>query len=212
MKLKEFNNLISALPYLRHSFNIQKQIWNLDSQSELINDVFADKETITLSRKDLFESNHDIPIFIIKTLMWGYPSGGRGDNIKNLLDGNNFKRLVNMLEGYRKDQNIEHKHLKEDTAKMQGLGISTISKLIHFLKIKVDGHNAVILDSQIINTIRSGQYEDFKLKKSLDTINISNALSKYGDYLFVINDIAKNLNVLPDQIELFLFLLGRNLK
>lgn len=211
MKLVEFEKLITELPYLRHSFEISKRNWNLSDQSVLINHVFADIKTITLSRKDLFESNQNIPIFIIKTLMWGYPSGGRGDNIKVLLKANNFECLVDILEGYHKDQNIEHKRLVEDTAKIQGLGISTISKLIHFLKIKVNGHNTVILDAQIINTIRSGRYEDFHQIKRLKTINVSNALSKYRDYLIVINYIAQDLNVLPDQIELFLFLLGKNL-
>ena len=81
MKISDFRNLINELPYLNQSFNIKESVWKNDSQNELISRIIGDEKSITLNRFDLINSSYNIPEFIIKTLMWGYPAKGRGNNI-----------------------------------------------------------------------------------------------------------------------------------
>lgn len=62
-------------------FGLKKNL-NVQSQKYLINEVFRGEDTITLNRYDLMKSGHyDLKSFIVKTLMWGYPTKGRGNNI-----------------------------------------------------------------------------------------------------------------------------------
>lgn len=90
--------------------------------------------------------------------MWGYPTKGRGKNIDNLLSKNSLKTLTKILNTYRNDD-ISIDQFKKDIKHISGLGISTISKFTNFLNTTINGHKAVILDLQIINTINKGTFD-----------------------------------------------------
>ena len=207
MKISDFRNLIKELPFYNQSFSIKESIWKNDSQSELISKVFDNKKSITLNRYDLFNSSYNLPEFIIKTLMWGYPTKGRGNNIDIMLLDENFKKLTNILIGCT-ETDITFSEIEKMVKEVNGIGISTITKFLYFLNTSIEGNRAVILDKQIIDIIHSGKYEEFK---SLKNIRYDNAFKKYAEYLTIVNNLSRELKVKPDQIEFFLFVFGKSL-
>ena len=166
MRIADFQNLIREIPYQNQSFDIKNQIWNFDSQKAQIEKIFDGNSTITINRQDLINSNWNTEEFIIKTLMWGYPTKGRGHNIENILKPGNFDTLVKTLEKYR-ENDVSIDQLKIDLKSIVGLGLSTITKFTHFLNSTINGNKAVILDIQIIEAINTGRFEDFNHLKGI---------------------------------------------
>ncbi len=206
MKITNYKNLIKELPYLKHSFEIRKDVWEKSkNQKEIIEDIFNDNETIIISRDDLYNSKNDLKKFVLKTLMWGYPTKGRGKNIENILEENNFQKLISILESY-KGKDIKIEQLKKDIKEIKGLGLSTLTKFTHFLDTTIEENKAVILDIQIIEVISSGKFEEFDALKG---ISYDNAIKYYTKYLEIISNLSEKMNVKQDQVEMFLFMFGR---
>lgn len=206
MRIADFELLIHELPVRNQSFDIKKSNWKCENQTVLIDRVFRNKDIVTLNRFDLINSSIDIEEFIIKTLMWGYPTKGRGNNIDNLLKPENFEKLSETLRFY-KDSEITIETLKKDL-QIEGLGLSTLTKFTNFLNTQINGYNAIILDNQIIEAINSGRFEELN---PLIGISLNNAPNKYTDYIKLIDQISKTTHSQPEQVELFLFIFGRNL-
>jgi hypothetical protein len=206
MRITDFKNFIREIPFRNQSFDIKKSNWKCENQIVLIEQIFNGKNLITINRFDLINSNWNIPEFIIKTLMWGYPTKGRGNNIDNLLKDKHFNDLTKKLETYR-DSEITIETLREDL-KIPGLGLSKLTKFIHFLNTRIHGFKTVILDNQIIEAINTGRFSELD---SLKGIRYDNAVGKYIDYIKIIDKLSKETNSEPDQIEMFLFTFGRNL-
>lgn len=213
MKIKDFKLLIEALPFLQQSFTIKKSNWEFANHENLVNDIFIDSQSITLPRNDLFTSavnaktQQDLKEFIVKTLMWGYPTKGRGNNIMFLFQDQEFDKLLNILEKY-KSQNVSSKQLQKDISEVKGLGLSTMSKFMYFLNSRVENKQTVILDQRIIDTINLGKYEELH---SLKSIGNHNAVFRYLDYLTIIDDLKAEMGVEADKIEMFLFVFGKML-
>ncbi len=217
MKITDYKNLIKVLPYLEHSFDIKNSNWNgINNQKEIIEDIFKDgkiievgkkeDKIINISRNDLYNSSNDLEKFILKTLMWGYPTKGRGKNIENMLEENNFQKLISVLENYKGNE-ITIEQLKKDINEIKGLGLSTLTKFTHFLNTTIEGNKAVILDIQIIEVISSGKFEEFKTLNGI--ISYDNAIKHYTKYLEIINNLSEEMEVEQDQVEMFLFMFGR---
>ncbi len=207
MKIAEFQSFIIEFPYKNQSVDIKSDKWIVESQQNFIDDIFENKKLITLNRSDLINSRSNIKEFILKTLMWGYPTKGRGRNIENLLEKRNLEQLIEILNGYKENE-ITIDRLKKDIRSVSGLGLSTITKFTHFLDTTIDGNKAVILDKRIIETINVGRFDEFK---NLKGIKYDNAAKYYFEYLEIINKLSELIKAEPDQIEMFLFIFGRSL-
>lgn len=205
--MQAHQNLIKFLPYKNHSFQVKKSNWSVSAQHKLISDIFGDCEILVINRHDLFSTSYDIKRFILMTLMWGYPTKGRGTNIEKLLTGVNFHNLCQMLIRYR-DADVSIIDLKKEVQEIKGLGISTITKFLYFLRTTIEGDRTLILDNRIMSVINSGLYEPYE---SLQGINPSNAINLYPTYLSITQQLSEDLQVQPDQIEMFLFTFGNNL-
>ncbi|WP_369075239.1 hypothetical protein [Tenacibaculum piscium] len=179
----------------------------MESQQRAIDWIFKEKETITLNRFDLLNSAFDLDSFILKTLMWGYPTKGRGKNIEKMLETENLERLKKILSNYKRSE-ISIEQLRKDIKSIPGLGLSTMTKFTHFLETTINGNKAVILDIQIIEAINTQRFEEFNHLKG---ITYENAPKRYSEYLETINKLSKSLKAEPDQIEMFLFTFGRTL-
>jgi thermostable 8-oxoguanine DNA glycosylase len=209
MRIKDFKLLISSLPFLQQSFTIKKSNWDFASKADTIHDIFGKNQFVTLTRNDLFTSaiNDDLERFIVKTLMWGYPTKGRGKNIEFLLESASFDNLLEILVKY-KERNVFSNQFHADINSIKGLGLSTMSKFIYFLNSKIENQKALILDQRIMDTINSGKYEELS---SLKGIRSDNATSKYLKYLTIINNLKSELAIEADKIEMFLFIFGKTL-
>jgi hypothetical protein len=207
MKLNQFSELINVLPFLNQSFDVKRDNWKTEDQKELIDNVFRDKTKITLNRYDLFSSSWNTREFIIKTLMWGYPTKGRGNNINTLLREENFKKLEITLKDYIEKEITLEKFIN-DTESISGIGLSTMSKFAYFLKTKINGKSAIIFDQQIIDVIKAQKFDELI---NLKNINYSNSLKNYFNYLEVMNNLADKLKLQVDQLEYFIFIFGKGL-
>jgi hypothetical protein len=208
MKLLNFKSFINQFPDRLHSFEIKRDNWKIGEHDNYLDATFNGKPTIHLNRQDLFEASLDLKDFVFKVLMWGYPTKGRGNNIENMLTENVLSDLKETLKGYRQKE-ISIQQLHSDTERIKGLGLSTMSKFTHFLNTTINGHRAVILDIQIIESIRNSDFEELK---PLQNITYEKGLKFYPDYIELIDSLSKQLECSHDQLEMFLFTFGRNLR
>lgn len=212
MKISDYKSLIRKLPELQQSFDVKQSIWKVGHQQKKIDQLFEEQQIenglLRVSRQDVFNSIDDLDFFILNTLMWGYPTKGRGKNVDRLLEKENLEKLKAVLTKY-KSEDVLVKLLIEDTKNIGGLGLSTLTKFLYFLSVDVEGQPSLILDNQIINVINSNRFEELTPLKG---IRYETGLKKYGDYLKAMNEIADNLNVQPGKLEYFLFTFGNQLK
>ena len=206
MKIAQFKNLIQQLPVKQQSFEIYSKNWKVSNQNEIVNYLFNNNQSITLSRFDLTNSVYNLEEFVIKTLMWGYPTKGRGTNIDKILEPMNFNKLISLLDkySYRK---ITLEQFSNDVNSIPNLGLSTLSKFAYFLNTRIDSLQSLILDRKIIDVINSGRFQDFEELRGIKY----NSVIQYYDYLKLMSRISTKLNIEVDKIELFLFMFGNNL-
>ena len=207
MKLIDFRNFIREIPCQNLGFDIKAKNWKVESQQHNIDRIFNGADIITLNRSDLRNASQYTMEYILKTLMWGYPTKGRGKNIDKLLSTNSLNKLSFVLNNYR-NQEISIDRFKSDIENISGLGLSTMSKFTSFLNTRIENKKAVILDLQIINSINRGTFEEFN---SLKGITYVNAVKRYKEYITIIDELSTITKASPDQIENFVFIFGRSL-
>jgi hypothetical protein len=138
----------------------------------------------------------------LEILMWGYSSGGRGNNIKKALTN------LNQIAKAAAKENLPWLEYYNTLNQIEGIGISTITKFAYFYGHSFNGYKPVILDEQIAETLSAKVWTN-----APSPVGNRNAWQyKYVIYLEEINNLANALKVNADQIELFLYLLGPHFK
>ncbi|PRP66285.1 8-oxoguanine DNA glycosylase OGG fold protein [Nonlabens agnitus] len=208
MRIKSFQEFICSFPYEYQASNISRKNWiRFFPINPLVKEVFNNNEVIAITRKELYDTNKNIELFIVKVLIWGFATGGRGNNVLKLLSEPNFSILVDKLKSYR-NADLEMQKIESDMNQISGLAISSITKFTHFMNTTVNGHKAIILDQQIMNTIQLNRFKDLE---PLMGVKPTNAVRRYPDYIKIIDQLSIDLNATPDQIEMFIFLFGRTM-
>jgi len=206
MRIISFAKVIKQLPEDQHSFSIKKTNWN--NIKEVVK-LFDKNDSMNISRGDLFElgeSSEEVSKeFIIKVLMWGYPTGGRGKNIQNALA--HIDDISQYLTNSKKN-NINEEDLINGT-KLSGIGLSTLSKFLYFLKIEMKEYPTVILDLRLITMLRKAGFDELT---NLKEITYSKGPKMYCTYLKEISSLSKKIGCSVGQLEMFLFIFGSNLK
>lgn len=209
MKLIQFKELINSMPLHHHAFLIKEKNWSKEkcnNQRHLIDGVFKEGKA-TISRGDLYASSSNLEAFVIKILMWGYPTMGRGKNIEKMLEPSIFNSLIERLQTYS-NTDVSNDELQDCLKSITGLGLSTLSKFTNFLGTTVGGNKALILDLQIIATLKVGPFEEFELLRKL---TYDNAPRRYSEYCSHMTQWANELETEPEKLEMFLFTFGRSL-
>lgn len=184
--------------------------WQCLSDNENLKFIFGTSEIITISRQDVFNSTSDIRWLIYKTLLWGYPTMGRGGNIKNLLgskNSENFENLVDVLTGYRKSE-VPVGRLENALCTIKHVGFSTMTKFLYFLKAKIDGYECLIFDSRIMKVINLSRFDELRPLKGVKN---GNAIKNYPKYLRIVHEVANEMGVDTANIEMFLYMFGGRL-
>ncbi|OFX50532.1 MAG: hypothetical protein A2066_09320 [Bacteroidetes bacterium GWB2_41_8] len=218
MKITDFKDLVRHMPYLEQAFKIKKEIWfpedeekRFKFQNDKIKEIFGDEDSIMISRGDLLKDAGELKLFVIKVIMWGYPTKGRGKNIENILNPKNFNRLIEQLQIHIERKNINLEEI-EELLRIPGLGLSTLSKILYFKKLKIESKLAMILDQRVINSINTEtRFEDPNIEQFCD-LKYENGLNYYLQYLAFLKELATQMNAQPDQVEMFLFVFGTTLK
>jgi hypothetical protein len=214
MNIDNYKILISNLPVRQQCFTTKRTTWT-KAESEIqwlrnLNDkLFSDNKTLTISRQDIFETTEPRET-IIKTIYWGYTAGMRGNHFVNILK--HIDTIENVLPTLRDKSNpttTDFNDLTLTFKNVAGLGLSTYSKLLYFFKISFNGNPCLILDQRLIDVFASKSYTNFR---QLSNIRYDNAEKKYLDFLQLARQVASNIQTEGENIELFLFTFGNNLK
>lgn len=213
--MERFRNLIANMPVNEQAFTSKRETWEKYTSDfpdlvDLINKVFGQNTTVEISRYDLFHlaENKKIREFIFSTILWGYPAGMRGLHFQSILRRLNDieKKITSCLE----EDNIHNwKEHYKTVATIDGLGLSTYTKLLYFLKTRIESLPALILDLRLIDVFRKGIFREFT---ELKNIRYDNAPDRYPQYLKAMNTAAINYGLNHENIEMFLFEFGANLK
>ncbi|ADL27088.1 conserved hypothetical protein [Fibrobacter succinogenes subsp. succinogenes S85] len=205
--IQNYKQLIQSLPVKNQSAHIKKKSWARISYKgkTKIEQIVFKKDDIEISRKDILdESNADFKI--IKTLMWGYPTGGRNNNIQKSLE--HFILLQKILsKAENKNLSLnEANSLLNELDNIKGLGPSTWSKLLYFFNISFCNQKCQIFDLKIVDSLNKKQFCEF------EEYSWKQDKQNYFKYISLLSDLANKLDASPDQIENFLFFYNLNYK
>lgn len=208
MNIQNYTQLIQSLPVADQAFIVKASNWQKALSDFHFQEIFNGADNICLSRKDVQETNN-LELFILKTILWGYPKGMRGKNFENIY--RNLSALSTILNvPDRAFLNADDLYeLQNELHKIEGLGLSTYSKLLYFRDFKFDGVPALILDERLMRVFKNKVFEEFE---SLAKISQYNSIKMYKDYLHMMTTLSEELNASGEQIEQFLFIFGNHLK
>lgn len=208
MNLNHYKALIQAMPVLDQAFGVKAINWEKQLLPEHFSAIFKGEAEVMLSREDIFLTNR-IDLFILKTILWGYPSGMRGNNFLSIYSRlEEISSILNLPN--RMHLNFEDLHtLQISLRSFKGLGLSTNTKLLQLRGFRFDDIPALILDERIIRVFRNNIFEDFEC---LAKIRDYNKERYYPEYLKCMHACAQALETSPEHLELFLFTFGNNLK
>lgn len=208
MNLNKYKSLIQVMPILDQAFVIKSKNWEKQLKADHLELIFEGKSEITLNREDIITTNR-IDLFLLKTILWGYPAGMRGTHFSSI-----YNRLDD-LGAIINNPNRLHLNFKElaelqtNLRPFKGLGLSTYTKFLQLRGFRFDRNPALILDERIIRVFQSNIFEDFK---DLSKISDYNKEQYYSSYLKCMCTCAGELSTSPEHLEMFLFTFGNNLK
>lgn len=198
--------LIRSIPVSEHSVEVEAAFWLpfCEAAGRLAEHhaLFAGQATIRISRHWL----HDAPQVSVTTrclaiLLWGYPSGARGDLHRGWLEN------LPQIAAAASQPGLTWGDYYAQLHAIGGLGISTISKLACFFGLCFEGHMALVLDQRIIRVIAAGRWTELGPLHGLTYIN---AHLRYVDYLAAMAGLAYAGGMESEQLEFFLFSLGES--
>lgn len=210
MFIQYFQNRISDLNPMDQTIfvgNISLKWQNLINQFPLVAESFHslrrdNNDDLIISRQDVFETI-GLPTRIIKSLIWGYPKGMQGTaNLQSIVE--HLDQIVQRINDYNAGPFTRPRFVEtyRILSEIRGLGPSTLSKILYFCGIHVRQNRAVIVDTNVLEAF--GFLQDFH-----DASYESDSAERYYRQIVSINSSARRLNVTPDQIEYFLFELGK---
>jgi len=228
MYLSDFRSLIASMPTAYHSTTAERGKWKEvlgrnDSAGRALRSVFRDFGTtaneVCISRSDLrrLAKEAQLERFVMATILWGYeePFYLRGNNLSDFIaDPTHLSKLTHLLISARVQPITEWDgHWQNVTPTkgigIRGIGLSTYTKFLNFLPVKVHGNTALILDTKIVRVLQQGVFAELNPLRELTD---SNKDDRYPTYLSCIHKISNELRVPAENIELFLYIFGSDLK
>lgn len=226
MRFNDFRAVIASMPTPYQSATAERETWEPwisqnDPIGVALRSIFKDfgkkdEKQACISRSDLrrLAKEPQLERFVMATILWGYetPAGMRGNNFANFAAlPIHLSKLMQLLSWAEANPNLDwDSHFKKVAGQLGGIGLSTYTKLLTFLSVKIQGHTALIMDDQIIQVVQRGQ-DVFAELNPLRGLN-NNPDRMYPDYLNCIHTIADELRVPAENLELFLYKFGSDLK
>jgi len=202
--LADYVDIINTMDYQAQFeiVNLQSWIELMPNYEQIIRNM-SQNEYLRITRNDLYtlgqniqnNNNYDNLVyeFIIKVLMWGYPTRSRLS--RWIVNNNNY--ILNICECIVESENYNEFVCAFN--EVNSLGQSTYTKFLHFLQIENDDHfKCQILDNNIRAILNSGVFDEF------NDYNLNNRIY-YNTYIRAMNEISTHLQVNVEKIEMFLF-------
>jgi hypothetical protein len=198
-----FSTLISSLPVVLHAVRVSRDFWEpwfagAGLRAEL-DAIFENAQEVCISRERIFKHYADARLQCLEVLLWGYPTGMRG---------NHHQAFLGNLDEISRCASIDAAwpDYFDRLNAMHGLGMSTITKLAYFFRKEFDGYTALILDQRILKVLSRGFWPELEELKHMKQ---SNACRNYLLYLKRLDSVSRwSRDASVDQLEFFLFLLG----
>ena len=212
--MERFRDLIANMPIREQAFTSKRETWEkyiseLPGIEDLIGEIFGHSKSVEISRHDLFTfgQGSKVKLFVFATVLWGYPAGMRGRHFQSIFQ--NMDHLEKILISNR-ETNIENwgEHYRF-IDQVEGLGLSTYTKFLYFIRATINGLPALILDQRLIDVFRKGIFRECR---DLKTISYESAPYLYPKYLKMMDCIANKYHIDSGKLEMFLFEFGGNLK
>lgn len=195
------------------AFETKRTTWEREYKASTPFRDFCDttfkKKVLKLSRSDLFKAAEtDFHSGLFSIILWGYPRNMRGSIFLKILEE---KRLAAIKLLIQKGKELSEKDFAILCQELNGtgIGLSTLTKILYFFNFKIGRLRCLIFDRRIIDVINEGLFSEVS---ALSKINEYNKRTKYVDYLSKMEELAEASAYKPDQLELFLFQFGKNLK
>jgi hypothetical protein len=207
----EFEELIKQMPVNEHSEKVLLKKWIKDENGELydcLKKSYNINDVKSISRLEIKQDAEDnlIQNFLIKSLLWGYPNGRM--NVRKInLDAILSEELIGSYQKLRKSGNISWNNNGFEFLKFNGLGLSTVSKFLYFLDVKIQGFSPLILDNQIIDRLTNSNFKT----SIFDKLTYDKGPKFYIRYLEFMENVSVKMKVKPENTEMFLFLFGKML-
>jgi hypothetical protein len=222
MYLSDFKTLIANMPTAYQSATSNREPWEpwlggTDLLDEALHSIFRDfggTDEVCISRSDLrrLAKEPQLERFVMATILWGYetPAGLRGDNFRDFTEQPTHLRMLTKSLRDAAAQGIMdwNTHFEKITP-IKGIGLSTYTKFLNFLSVKVYGNTALILDDQIVQVARQGVFVELNPLRGLKD---STKVGMYPTYLSCIHKISDKLRVPAENTEFFLYNFGGDLK
>jgi len=219
--IEKFAELIKSLPVNEYGCTTKRSTWHQEEKEQFLcfkklNDsIFNGENKVFIDRlriKNLGKTDN-IKQFIFETIYWGYPDGfpsRRFNHTEVLLS--NIEQWVNLIELIKQEKNILNfkEFYKINVRGVKRLGISTFTKFLSFLDIKVNGFTPVILDDQIVSRLTHSNFKDSKFAQL--TTSDDSKVNHYERYLNHVESLASLINSTPEKIEMFLFVFGKTVQ
>jgi hypothetical protein len=197
----DFNRQQIANDYLQQGVTIKRQNFSKPQFLGKFDGFFENRDVLFINRNHLFEafseSKHE---GILKTLMWGFPTGGRGFLLQKVLESIEFfERCISLCSSVTE----ENFH---DINSISGVKFATTTKFLYFSRAKIDGMNCLIFDARVKNFIQRNNYaEFFGLKEIFNAGSYGISFAEYSSYVLAMHKLANQLYVTPDELELYFF-------
>jgi|WetSurMetagenome_2_1015567.scaffolds.fasta_scaffold267617_2 hypothetical protein len=223
VKITEYEELLWNIPVEKQAFVTKRETWekrlkildNKNACKKIIQNLFGDRSEIEITRGEILEADDDTSEKLVKILLWGYPSGGRGENIQELFKNiKNIEKTLDDIRDLQKKKGFltedDYKLTVKEFEKINCLGISTWTKFLYFFNIKIEEYPCVIFDRQICNSLNRNQIEEFSDIK--DIKHTEDDYVRYLQYVSKCTHVFKSRKISQDKIELFLFYFNNHFK
>lgn len=166
------------------------------------------QSTVEISRGDLFGmvGQEDFRDTIFSIILWGYPRNMRGNSFEMVLK--NIEKLKELINGRTCFEDKDFIEIRKQLNKT-GIGLSTLSKILYFFEIQFSGVRSLILDSRIIDVLQNEKFDELKELREITEFSKDRY---YIRYIKIMGELSNKYECEIDQLELFLFLFGNNLK
>lgn len=199
--LPPYSSIIQSIPVLAHTIEVNLKRWQrLISSAGLSHPILSGLSSYAISRDRLFNHSYSTAEDkCLEILMWGYSTGGRGTNIIAALTH------LPAIAAAASAKTLRWPAFFAGFGNNTGVGISTATKFAYFFHHTFSGDKALIFDEQLAQVLNSGHWNTHLRPVGKHRYQWEN---NYPAYLNQMNALAASIGAQPDQVELFLYLMG----